>query len=161
MDRRVNQDQLRIRVLQALHRPGATVSRTIVDDPEDAARIIVGRSRHDLLDQTVKGFDTVVGLAAAKDSGMVDIQRGDVGPGSTPENIRAQPSSCYAADMREWGVCGGGLEYWSSRPPKLRIRHLSRACLPRYGRTDRECDRPCRQSWDRVGRSNCGDTRGE
>src|ERR1051325_11750232 len=83
MDRRVNQDQLGIRVLQALHRPGATVSRTIVDDPEDAARIIVGRSRHDLLDQTVKGFDAVVGLAAAKDSGMVDIQRGDVGPGST------------------------------------------------------------------------------
>ena len=78
MDRSVNQDQLRVGVLQALHRLGAAVSRTIVDDPEDAARIIVRRSRHDLLDQTVKGFDAIIGLAAAKDPGMVDVQRGDV-----------------------------------------------------------------------------------
>src|SRR5215831_657629 len=82
MNRRVNQDQLWIRALQTLHGPGAAVSRTVVNDPEDAARIIVRRTRHDLLDQTVKGFDAVVGFAAAKDPGMVDVQTGDVGPGS-------------------------------------------------------------------------------
>src|SRR5207249_8344473 len=81
MDWGVNQHQLWISTLQSLHGPGATVSRTVVDDPKDAASIHVRRSSHDLLDQSVKGLDAVLGLAAAKDPGMVDIQAGDVGPG--------------------------------------------------------------------------------
>jgi len=85
MDWGVNQHQLWIRTLQSLHGPGAAVSRTVVDDPEDAASIMVRWSSHDLLDEAVKGLDAVLGLAAAKDPGIVDIQSGDVGQGAAPK----------------------------------------------------------------------------
>src|SRR5207249_7313264 len=85
MDWGVNQHQLWISTLQSLHGPGATVSRTVVDDPKDAASIHVRRSSHDLLDEAVKGLDAVLGLAAAKDPGIVDIQTGDVGQGAAPK----------------------------------------------------------------------------
>jgi hypothetical protein len=45
---------------------------------------VVRRSRHYLLEQPVKGSDPILGLATAKDSGMVNIQTDDVSPGSTP-----------------------------------------------------------------------------
>jgi len=61
------------------------VSRTVTDDPEDTASIIVGRASHYLLDEAVKGCDAVLELAAPKDPGVVDIQTGDVGPGSAPK----------------------------------------------------------------------------
>ena len=41
----------------------------IVDDPEDTPGIVVGRPRHDLLNQTVKGGDAGGSFAAAKDAG--------------------------------------------------------------------------------------------
>src|SRR5262252_1921904 len=82
MDRRVDQDQLWIRALQTLHRSGATVSGTVVDDPEDAASIVVWGASHYLLDQAVKRCDAVFRLAAAKDSGVMDVQARDVGPGA-------------------------------------------------------------------------------
>lgn len=85
MDRRVDQDQLWIRALQALHSPEAAVSRTVVDDPEDAASVIVGRARHDLLDEAVKRPNTILLFAAPTDPGMVDIQTGDLGPGPAPK----------------------------------------------------------------------------
>ena len=53
MDRRVDEDQLWISALQTLHRPSATVSGTVVDDPEDAASIVVWGTSHYLLDQAV------------------------------------------------------------------------------------------------------------
>lgn len=65
--------------------PEAAVSRTVVDDPEDAASVIVGRASHDLLDEAVKGPDTILLFAAPKDPGVVDIQTGDVGPGPAPK----------------------------------------------------------------------------
>jgi hypothetical protein len=58
------------------------MSGAVVDNPKHAARIIVGRSCHDLFDQTIKRRDTVAGLAAPKDTGAVDIQCGEVGPGA-------------------------------------------------------------------------------
>src|SRR5580704_7465470 len=82
MDRRVNQDQMWIRASQALHGSGAAVSRTVVDNPEDAARIVVWRSSHYLLYQSVKSLNAILLLAAAKDPRMVNIQTGDVGPGT-------------------------------------------------------------------------------
>ena len=85
MNRRVDQDKLWIRALQALRSPGAAVSRTIINDPKDAASIMVRRSSHDLLHEAVKGSDAVLGFAAAKDPGMVDIETGDVSPGAAAE----------------------------------------------------------------------------
>jgi hypothetical protein len=85
IDRRVNQHQLWVRALQTLHGSGTAVSRTVVYDPEDAASIVVRRSRRYLLDEPVKGSDPILGLTTAQDSGMVNIQTDDVSPGSTPE----------------------------------------------------------------------------
>ena len=41
MDRRVNQDHVWVSTLQALYGSGAAVSRAVVDNPEDAASIVV------------------------------------------------------------------------------------------------------------------------
>lgn len=57
----------------------------IVHDPEDATGVVIGRACHDLLDQSVEGRDAILRFAAAIDSGSVDIQGSDVGPGTTPE----------------------------------------------------------------------------
>lgn len=56
--------------------------RTVVDDPEHTACLIVGRPSHDLFDQPVKGSDACGRLAAAEDAGVMDVQSGDVSPGS-------------------------------------------------------------------------------
>ena len=65
--------------------PGAAVSRTIINDPKDAAGIIVRRSSHDLLYEAVKGLDAVVGFAAAEDPDMMDIETGDLSRGECAE----------------------------------------------------------------------------
>jgi hypothetical protein len=54
MDGRVDEHQLRIAILQALHGPGSTMGGTVVDDPEDAAGVVVRGTRHYLLDQAIK-----------------------------------------------------------------------------------------------------------
>ncbi len=59
--------------------------RAIVHDPEDAAGVVIRRSCHHLLDEPVKGCDSILGLAAAKDSGSVDVQCRDVGPSAATE----------------------------------------------------------------------------
>ncbi|SPE43422.1 hypothetical protein SBA3_910039 [Candidatus Sulfopaludibacter sp. SbA3] len=62
------------------------MSRTVVDDPEEPASIIIVRwPSHHLPDEAVKGLDAVLGLAAAKDPGIVGVQTGDVGPGAIPK----------------------------------------------------------------------------
>jgi hypothetical protein len=81
------------------------VSRTVVDNPEDAASIIGGPC-HDLLDQSVKRLNAILLLAATKDPGMVNIQTGNIGPGLRNENTRARLASCRGVGRREWGVCG-------------------------------------------------------
>jgi hypothetical protein len=59
--------------------------RAIVDDPENATGVIIGRSCHHLLDEPVEGHDAIARFATAEDSGSVDIQRRDVGPGAATE----------------------------------------------------------------------------
>ena len=79
------------------------MGRTVVDNPEDAAGIVVRRSGHYLLDQAVKGCDAVLALAATKDPGMVDIQAGDVGPGPAAKvlmlDLHAAPRSAGASGV--------------------------------------------------------------
>jgi len=59
--------------------------RAIVHDPEDATGVVIRRPCHHLLDESVKGCDTILRFAAPKDSGPVDVQCRDVGPGATTE----------------------------------------------------------------------------
>ena len=133
MDRRVDQDQLWIRVLQALHGPGAAVSRTVVDDPEDAASIIVRWSSHYLLDEAVKGLDAVLGLAAAKDPGIVDIETGDVGPGPAPKVLvlHLHRATRAASTRRVFAPTGLNAGFLVGRDHELVI--LQRLAFPSAG----------------------------
>ncbi len=53
------------------------MSGAIVDNQEDATGIVVARSWHDLLDQSIEGGDPVLRFATAEDSGVVHVQRSD------------------------------------------------------------------------------------
>lgn len=61
------------------------MGRAIVHDPKDLPSIVVGRSRHHLLDESVKRFNAIARFTAAKDSGAVDIQGRNIGPGTATE----------------------------------------------------------------------------
>jgi len=82
MDRAMNERQAREQVLESRDGSLATVRTPIVDDPEDTPRIVVGRASHDLLDKTVKGGNAGGRFAAAEDTGTMNVESGDVGPGS-------------------------------------------------------------------------------
>ena len=58
------------------------VRRSVIDDPEDTSGIVVGRASHDLFDQTMESSDAGCGFAAAKDAGMVHVERGHISPGA-------------------------------------------------------------------------------
>src|SRR5260370_32176405 len=47
--------------------------------------MVVGRWSHHLLDEPVKRCDAILRFTAAKDSGVADIQPGDIGPGAAAE----------------------------------------------------------------------------
>jgi len=81
----MNQRQARVETAQTFCGSGSTMCRAIVHDPEDAAGVVIRRSCHHLLDEPVKGCDAVLSFAAPKDSGPVNIQRCNVGPGATTE----------------------------------------------------------------------------
>src|ERR1051325_4420188 len=59
--------------------------RAVVYDPEDATGVVIRRSCHHLLDESVKGRDAILCFAATENPGPVDVQRGDVGPGAATE----------------------------------------------------------------------------
>jgi hypothetical protein len=92
------------------------VGRTVIDDPDDAAGIVVWRSSHNLLDETVKGCNAVLGLAAAKDPGTVNIQSGDVSPATASKVLvldlhrpawSASASGVFAAPCLDAGFLVG------------------------------------------------------
>ena len=93
MHRSVGEPQAREAVLETADGSLAAVGRAIVDNPEHAAGLVVGGPGHDLLDQTVKRSDTVMGLAAAEDTGLMDIQSSQVGPGATAVVFVLDPCS--------------------------------------------------------------------
>jgi len=97
MNGRVDGHQFRIAIPQALHGAGSTMGGTVVDDPEDAAGVVVRRAGHDLLDQAIKRRDAVFGLAAAEDSGVMYVERGDVGPGTATKILMLDMHDCARA----------------------------------------------------------------
>ena len=67
-------------VLKALNCRQATMGGAVVDDPEDTARVIVGRPGHNLMDEPIKRSNSTTRFAATKDFGPVNIEGGQVGP---------------------------------------------------------------------------------
>ena len=82
MNRSVNENQPGELLLEAEDGGVAAVGTAVIDDPEDATGFVVGRPGHDLLDEVEEGVDAGGGLATAKDPSMVDVESGEVGPGT-------------------------------------------------------------------------------
>jgi hypothetical protein len=82
---------------------GGTISKQLSTNPEDMACVIVGWTCHDLFDQTVKGRDAIGGFATSKNSGVVNIQSGDIGPGAATEVLM------FDAHWRAWPATLGGV----------------------------------------------------
>ena len=81
----------------------AAVRGAVVHDPEDVARIAVGRSGHDLRDQAVEGLDAGGLLATAEDLCSVYVERSPVGPGATASVLVLDPCSLSGA-RRQGGM---------------------------------------------------------
>jgi hypothetical protein len=73
MNRRMHERKARIESPQALNSFGAAMDRAVIHDPKDATSVVVGRTGHHLFDQSVKGRDPILGLAAAENSGVVNV----------------------------------------------------------------------------------------
>ena len=72
--------------------------RAVVDDPEDAACVAIGKLGHHLGDQPSEGLDTGRFLAAAEDLGTVHIKGGQVGPSpsaAVPQTGALRSSSVF------------------------------------------------------------------
>lgn len=88
---------------------GAPVRTAIVNDPENAAGVVVGRASHDLFHQTIKGRDAGSCFAAAKDAGVMNIESGDVRPGA----------AAIILVFDEHGTIGRGWKRGMLAPPGL------------------------------------------
>ena len=75
--------------------------RTVVHDPEDATGVVIRRTHHHLLDETVKGCDAILRFATTEDFGPVDVQRCDVGPSAATEVlVLDMHGSAWTATLR-------------------------------------------------------------
>jgi len=80
----MDQVQAGIPLLEPSHTGDSSMGGTIVDNPEHAARLAIGRLVHHAIDQLVKGDTAALGSAVTEELGMVDIQGGHIGQRSTP-----------------------------------------------------------------------------
>ena len=81
VDGTVDQDEARILLLESLYRGWAAMRGAVVDNPEHAPGVVVGRARHDLFDETVKRGHAGAGFAAAEYASVVNIECGQISPG--------------------------------------------------------------------------------
>ncbi len=84
VDGSLNQDEVRMLTAKPLGGLVSTVRGAVVDNPEDSSGLAIGAASHGLSHQSVEGDDAVLALAAAEELGAVDIERGQVDPGSEP-----------------------------------------------------------------------------
>jgi hypothetical protein len=88
---------------------GSTVSGAVVDDPEDPSRLAVEALLHSLRDEAVEAGDTILSFTTAEETESVDVESGDVSPGSE--------SPVFVLDSH--GPPGLGSERWVSPRPSL------------------------------------------
>src|ERR1700733_1405579 len=84
MDWTMHECQSRELLLESGDGSLAPVRTPIVDDPENTSGVVVGRASRDFLDKAIEGCDTGGGFTAAKDTGMMNIESSEVGPGTAP-----------------------------------------------------------------------------
>jgi hypothetical protein len=78
----VDHDQVGPLTGKALEAAGAAVGASVVDYPEHPGGRTIGFLGHHLADQSSEGGDTGLGFASTEDSGLMDVPRSQVGPGS-------------------------------------------------------------------------------
>jgi len=67
---------------EAINGPLAPMNGTVVHDPEDASRGLVGLLAHDFANQAIHRRDAILGLATTEELGAVDIPGSQVNPGA-------------------------------------------------------------------------------
>jgi len=95
----MNKHQIGIFGLQPSGCLGTAMGGAVVDDPENSTSPAIGRLSHHLIDQPVKGSDSILGFAAAEEFGTVDVQSGQIGP-------RSQALVFVLDFHRLTGLCG-------------------------------------------------------
>src|SRR4030095_12390342 len=58
--------------------------RTIVHDPENTSRLTIGRLGHYVCHQAIERLNPVLRFASTKQFRPVDVEGGQIGPGTTP-----------------------------------------------------------------------------
>lgn len=84
MYRPVNGDDIGESFPKALHTGLSPMRRAVIEYPEDLTRGAIRSLGHNLSHQATKRLDTCAFLAATEDLRAVHIQRGHIGPGTTP-----------------------------------------------------------------------------
>lgn len=119
---------------EAINGPLAPMNGTVVHDPEDASRGLVGLLAHDFANQAIHRRDAILGLATTEELGAVDIPGSQVNPGA-PESTRVPlswdgsaqlgcrvPTIRLSAHLRDSLCLGGRFAARASQDP--------RACRP-------------------------------
>src|SRR5262249_14092654 len=76
----MDQDEIGVMALQAFDRARAAVRGPIIDNPEDAVGLAIGRDAHDLPHKSTERLDARLPLAAAKQARPVHIERREIRP---------------------------------------------------------------------------------
>jgi len=84
MDGPVNEHQVGILALEPLDCPGTSMRRTVCRRSRKPFAPGDRMLLHDLIDQAIKGGNSGFGFAATEEFGLVDVQGGQIGPGSQP-----------------------------------------------------------------------------
>ena len=95
VNRRMHEGQVRIAVAETLSSLDSSVRRAVVDDPEDATGVVVGRSCHDLFNQPIERGNAILGFTAPEDSSVMHIQCRDIAPSTATKVLVLDPNgSC-------------------------------------------------------------------
>ena len=80
----MDQLQVGVALLETLHTGRSSMRRTIVNNPEHAAGLAIGRLVHNPVDQAIKSHNAALRLAVAEKLGSMDIQGCQVSERSAP-----------------------------------------------------------------------------
>ena len=143
MDGGMHEPQAGVEMAKALNGSGATMRRAVIHDPEDATGVVIRWSCHHLLDKPVKGGDAILRFTAAKNSGAMDVQCGDIGPSTAAKVLvldvhgSARPAALCGmlatAGLNAGLFIGGDHEFIILQRPVLPLAGIEIQHLPGLG----------------------------
>ena len=127
VDRAMNRNDSRMGVRQTPYRSLATVRRAVVHDPEHAARGVVRRLAHDLIDQATERCDASGRFAAPEHLRAVDASAAGLSPQAPPRASACSTRIDSPGAVSSDGYAAGP-ECWSSRRWRGRSSTSRSAC---------------------------------